>query len=255
MGLFSCREAWPLPWSGLPLALVTTAIVAINVAFPLSLASAFLGDESTILASAILIIVGGALLFVAGGKEAVISGKSITLRYGLLEKIVNLSDVVELSDVSELSEFTLARHVPGLLLMVAASILSGWITLYWALSTHWNSPLALFASLAGATALQHALTVMALSPSGGRRLGVGHLVSVAASLITLATSALAPNPVRTVLIVTGVVGLTSLSLTLLLPPSKDRKLLLIKMSDGTYGLVIGDDDFRQVLLREMVRGD
>ncbi len=253
MGALSCRGAWPVPWSGSPLALATAANGALNAAFSLALTSTLLRKEGAVLASAVLMILGGALLLVAGGREAAISGKSLILRYGLMKRVVDLSDVVELSNVGELSGFKLARHVPGLLIMVVVSVLSGWIALYWVLSAYWRSPLALLASLTGSITLQHALTVMAMSPGGGRRRGAGHLVSIAAGLTTLATSAFAPDSERMALIVLGGIGLL-FSLAFFLTPGRVRKLLLIGLADGSRVLVVGDEGFRRALVGRLREG-
>ncbi|MDK2464783.1 MAG: hypothetical protein QI223_08440 [Candidatus Korarchaeota archaeon] len=232
-----CPPAWPAPWSGLPLALVSAAMCSISAAIPLGFASWVVKRSDVALTSGILIAVGAALLLAAGGKEAKVSGQSLILSYGLLKRVVRLPDVVELADVGELSGFVLARRLPGLALSTAVSTLSGWAALWWSLAQVWASPLTLPASLAGALSLQYAMLITLISPSGGRRLDFGHALGISAGLIALLASADAPAGVDKILVVLGCAGLL-FSAAFAIAPRRMRDLLLIRLADGSVYVIV-----------------
>ncbi len=232
-----CPPAWPAPWSGLPLALVTAAMCAINAAISLGFASWVVQRAEVALVSGILMVVGGALLLAAGGKEAKVSGQSLILSYGLLRRVVRLPDIVELADVGELSGFVLARRLWGLALSTAVSTLSGWAALWWSLAQVWASPLVSLASLAGALSLQYAMLITLISPSGGRRLGFGHALGISAGLIALLASTVAPAGVDKILAVLGCAGLL-FSAAFAIAPRRMRDLLLIRLADGSLYVIV-----------------
>ncbi len=236
-----CPPAWPAPWTGLPLALVSAAMCSTSAAIPLGFASWVVKRSDVALTSGVLMAVGATLLLVAGGKEAKVSGQSLILSYGLLRRVVRLPDIVELADVGELSGFVLARRLPGLALSTAVSTLSGWAPLWWSLAQVWASPLVPLASLAGALSLQYAMLITLISPGGGRRLGFGHALGISAGLIALLASADAPAGVDKVLAALGCAGLL-FSAAFAITPRRMRDLLMIRLADGgTYVIVAGGD--------------